>query len=151
MIAHTSSFAGSARSARAEGRLTASGTLGAILAALAAILAATLPGCSSGSANAVQPDRARAALETALNAWKQGQSLEQFGGSDGAMVVQDLDWLAGAKLVDYQLVDDGRPADANLRVDVKLTLQKKGKPVEKTVRYLVTTSPAVTVFRDAMW
>ena len=37
------------------------------------------------------------------------------------MTVQDLDWEGGAKLLDYQIVDDGQPADANLRVKVRLT------------------------------
>jgi|GEM_PF-2471781 len=151
MIAHPYSAYRPAAPIRSEGRLTASGTLGAILAALAAILAVALPGCSSSSAHSVQPDRARVALETALDAWKQGQSLEAFERSGSSMVVQDLDWSAGAKLVGHQLLDDGQPADANLRVNVRLTLEKKGKPVEKTVRYLVTTSPSVTIFRDVMW
>ncbi len=38
------------------------------------------------------------------------------------MIVQDFEWESGAKLLDYQLVDDGKPYDANLRVQVKLTL-----------------------------
>ena len=69
------------------------------------------------------------------------------------MTVQDFDWAAGAKLIDYQLVDDGKAQDANLTVQVKLTLsdpaKDKGKTTEKKVWYLVGTSPSVTVFRDA--
>ncbi len=151
MIAHSYSFARPTSSTQGDGRLTASGTLGALLAALAAIVAMALPGCSASSAHSVQPDRARVALESALDAWKQGQSPEAFERSGSSMVVQDLDWSAGAKLVGHQILDDGEPADANLRINVKLTLEKKGKPVEKTVRYLVTTSPSVTIFRDVMW
>ena len=39
--------------------------------------------------------------------------------------------------------------DSNLRVPVQLTLKSKdGKDLTKEVSYLVTTSPAVTVFRN---
>ena len=38
------------------------------------------------------------------------------------MIVQDFEWESGAKLLDYQLVDDGKAYDANLRIQVKLTL-----------------------------
>jgi hypothetical protein len=64
---------------------------------------------------------------------------------------------SGAKLLDYQLVDDGKAYDANLRVQVKLTLAGADataapatKTTEKTVWYLVGTSPKVTVFRDML-
>ena len=69
------------------------------------------------------------------------------------MTVQDFEWQGGAKLIDYQLLGEGQPRDANLSVKVKLTLagkQGKGKNIEKTVYYLVGTSPSVTVFRDML-
>jgi hypothetical protein len=70
------------------------------------------------------------------------------------MTVQDFDWEGGAKLIDYQLVDEGKAYDANFRVQVKLTMsglgKDKGKTTEKKVSYLVTTSPSVTVFRDML-
>ncbi len=69
------------------------------------------------------------------------------------MTVQDLDWAGGAKLIDYQILDDGKALDANLSVRVKLVFdglgKTPGKSAEKTVWYLVGTSPSVTVFRDA--
>ena len=37
------------------------------------------------------------------------------------MTIQDFDWAAGAKLNDYQIIDDGKAYDANLRVQVELT------------------------------
>jgi hypothetical protein len=72
------------------------------------------------------------------------------------MTIQDFDWAGGARLVDYQIIDNGQAYDANLRVRVKLVLdgaasaKKTGKAVEKTVWYLVGTSPSVTVFRDSL-
>jgi hypothetical protein len=127
-----------------------------VLAAALAVLA-TLPmaGCwGSSQAHAVDPPRAREALKTALDAWKSGQSPRSLESSSTPMTIQDFDWAGGAKLVDYQIIDDGRAYDANLRVRVKLVLdgpaKKSGKSAEKAVWYLVGTSPSVTVFRDAL-
>ena len=125
------------------------------LAALAAL--ATLPaaGCwSSSQAHAVDPPRARESLKTALDQWKSGQDPRSLESSSTPMTIQDFDWAGGARLVDYQIIDDGQAYDANLRVRVKLVLdapaKKAGKAAEKTVWYLVGTSPSVTVFRDSL-
>ncbi len=66
------------------------------------------------------------------------------------MTIQDLEWQSGARPVDYQTLGDGESADANLGVKVKLTLAGKSKSAEKTVSYLVTASPALTVFREML-
>jgi hypothetical protein len=108
-------------------------------------------GCSGAAAHAVDPSRAQDSLISALDHWKKGDNLGVLASSSTPMTVQDFDWQGGAKLVDYQLVGEGQKRDANLSVKVKLTLAPKqgnGKNVEKTVYYLVGTSPSVTVFRD---
>lgn len=121
-----------------------------LLAATACVAAlAAASGCSPGVAHPVDPDGARAALKTTLDAWKAGKAPDTLQGSSPAIVAQDLEWASGAKLLDYEIVD-GKPADANLDARVRLTLSAKGKKVERDARYLVTTSPAVTVFRDMM-
>ncbi len=60
-----------------------------------------------------------------------------------------MEWSAGAKLLDYAVVTD-KPADANLDARVTLKVSAKGKTRTRDARYLVTTSPSVTVFRDMM-
>jgi hypothetical protein len=135
------------------------GTLWVVAACLAVLATLLLPGCGDPSrAHAVHEPTARDALKTALDGWKKGETPASFASASAPMIVQDFEWESGAKLVDYQLVDDGKPYDANLRVQVKLTLtggaEKKapapGKNTEKTVWYLVGTSPKVTVFRDML-
>jgi hypothetical protein len=138
---------------RDELALVRNGTLGVILACLAAMVLLALSGCSSGSAHAVDPSRARDALVSALDHWKKGETPRSLSSASPAMTVQDFEWERGAKLVDYQLLGDGESRDANLSVQVKLTLadeKSKSKTVEKTVSYLVGTSPSVTVFRDML-
>jgi hypothetical protein len=125
---------------------TAIGRLGAVLVVLAAL---PLAGCwGTSRAHAVDPPRAREALKAALEHWKGGQGPESLRSSTTPMTVQDFDWAGGARLIDYQILGDGKAMDANLSVRVKLVLGRPGKAAEKTVWYLVGTSPSVTVFRD---
>jgi hypothetical protein len=131
------------------------GTFFVIAACLAVLATLFFSGCSgSVGAHAVNAPRAREALKTALDQWKAGATVDSMPSSATPMTVQDFDWAAGAKLVDYEIVDDGKAYDANLRVRVKLSLfapgRSTGKPTEKQVWYLVGTSPSVTVFRDAL-
>lgn len=116
------------------------------LAALAVVL---LAGCSVGPklAAPVEPDKARVALRTALDAWKAGKPIGSLAEANPPIVAQDFDWLAGAKLDDYAVLDD-QAADANLRVRVQLTVRPaQGAPAKKTVVYIVGTDPKLTVFR----
>jgi hypothetical protein len=130
------------------------GTLACLAACLILLALAFVSGCSGpGQAHAVNPDRAREALRTALDQWKKGEGPRSLESSGTPMTVQDFDWASGAKLMDYQIIDDGKPYDANLRVQVKLALsgaQSKGNTIEKKVWYLIGTSPSVTVFRDML-
>jgi hypothetical protein len=127
------------------------------LAVLAVLSALPMAGCGgSGRAHAVDPPRAMEALKAALEYWKAGQDIRSLSSSPTPMTVQDFDWSGGARLVDYRIIDDGKAYDANLRVRVKLVLEGPAKrpgkagPAEKTVWYLVGTSPSVTVFRDSL-
>jgi hypothetical protein len=109
-------------------------------------------GCSGPArASAVDATRAREALKTTLDHWKSGDDLKSLQESGGSLVAQDFEWAAGAKLLDYEILDE-RIEDVNLRVQVKIKLgpQGKGKAVEKKASYVVGTSPSVTVFRDVM-
>jgi hypothetical protein len=93
------------------------GTLWVIAACLAALAAVLLPGCGDASrAHAVNEPTAREALKTALGGWKNGQSTASFATAASPMIVQDFEWDSGTKLLDYQLVDDGKAFDANLRI-----------------------------------
>jgi hypothetical protein len=92
---------------------------------------------------------ARETLSAAMESWKSGETIESLKEDSPAIVVQDLDWSGGTKLLDYEVLDDGKPEDANLIARVKLTLEDtQGAKSEKTVTYVVGTAPVLTVFRD---
>src|SRR5271165_652199 len=86
------------------------GTLWVIGACLAVLATLLLPGCGGdpSRAHAVSEPKARDALKTALDGWKSGETPASFASSSPPMIVQDFEWESGAKLVDYQLVDDGK-------------------------------------------
>ena len=108
-----------------------------------------LGGCSRAPwAGTVDAPRAREALKTALDVWKKGDMPEVLKNDSPAITAQDLDWLGGAKLVNYEVTGEGKSVEANLYVPVTLTLAPpKGKEVKKKVTYVVSTSPYLSVFR----
>lgn len=108
---------------------------------------AMILGC--GASHKVQPDVATSTLRSTLESWKNGQAPDDLQKATPAIVVQDLDWTGGAKLVDFEILEGGKPVDANLYAQVKLKLRdKEGGESEKTVTYVVGTSPKLTVFRQ---
>ena len=134
------------------------GSLWVVAACLIALATLLLPGCSGySSAKAVDVPQAKDALKIALDAWKKGETSQSLASSSTPMTVQDFEWDQGVKLVDYQLVTEGRADGPNLRVEVKLTTigepakgKKESKSVEKKASYVVGTSPRLTVFRDIL-
>jgi hypothetical protein len=137
---------------------TLHGSLWVVAACSVVVATLLLPGCSnSNTASAVNELQARDALKIALDAWKKGETSQSLASSSTPMTVQDFEWDTGAKLIDYQLVDDGRADGPNLRIQVKLTTtgepvkgNKEAKPTEKKASYVVGTSPRLTVFRDIL-
>ena len=121
------------------------------LACLFLLITFTSVGCSGSAQDAVQPNLAKETLITTLTAWKSGETPGQLQSRSPAIVVQDMDWTAGAKLQDFILQGDGKAIGANLSIEVELALvDSKGKASKPKVWYLVGTDPALTVFRDML-
>ncbi len=114
------------------------------------ILAFISSGCFGQSApDTVRPDLAKDTLIKALTAWKDGSKIDALQTQSPAIVVQDMDWSAGAQLKEFSLQGDGKAVGANLSIEVELTLvDSSGKTSKPKVWYLVGTDPALTVFRD---
>jgi hypothetical protein len=106
-------------------------------------------GCSTNGVKPVDAVGARQALRTTLESWKKGDPIGSLKDHNPSIVAQDMDWEAGLGLIKFDVLDEGKNDDINLRVPVELTLQDKaGKEVKKKVKYMVGTSPVITVFRE---
>lgn len=116
-----------------------------------ASLALAVAGCTKGPQRAapVNPAQARDALKVALDGWKNGDKPDSLKSRTPPITVQDADWETGLRLVDYQVVNEGKVEDANLRCPVKLTLRDTdGHEVQRNVKYIIGTDPVITVFRE---
>jgi hypothetical protein len=117
------------------------------LVRLAAVFAAALPlGC--GGSTPADPDLARATLATALDAWRDGRTIDEVTNGSPPITVADPEWKAGFKLSRYEVADTTRASGFDLRLPVQLWLQDpKGKAIEQKVKYTVSVQPARTVIR----
>lgn len=118
--------------------------------ALPMLLAAYGCGGYSPEAHRVDPVQARTTLETALSTWQLGDSPDSLRQREPQIVVQDIDWMAGRTLEEFELLDEGEAVDANLYCRVRLVLadSEQSEGQEQMVTYIVTTSPSLTVFRS---
>ncbi|MEQ1827625.1 MAG: hypothetical protein ABL921_16820 [Pirellula sp.] len=94
-------------------------------------------------------NEAKALLERTLLAWKKGGDWSaQPKQVPPVYVTEDL-WRLGGTLVDYVLEGDGETMGSNIRYRVKLKCTNAaGKTTERSVQYLITTRPALTIMRE---
>ena len=113
----------------------------------AALLLAILPfGC--GGQKPADPDQARATLAMALDAWRDGRTIDDVTGGSPPITVADPSWKAGFKLSRYQVAETARAAGFDLKIPVELWLEDpKGKAVQEKVKYTVSVEPSRTVIR----
>jgi hypothetical protein len=118
---------------------------------LAAILLAcpVLWGCGPPSARDLPLDKALAkqSLTAALDAWKAGEKAAALKDRTPPIVVGVPVWDGGAKLTDYKIVSE-TDAGANLHLEVELTMDRGGQATTSQATFIVSTSPAITVFTD---
>ena len=100
-------------------------------------------------AAAVNVQLAKDSLHKTLESWKKGDDQAALKMESPSITVQDLDWKSGYKLLDYEIIGDGKYDDANLLCPVKLRLvDPQGNEVTRQVTYMVGTDPIITVFRE---
>ncbi len=114
--------------------------------ALTALAVAAIAGC--GGQQPANPDQARATLATALDAWRDGRTIDDVTGGSPPIVVADPSWKAGYKLSRYEVAEATRTAGFDLKIPVELWLENpQGKPVREKVKYTVSVRPSRTVIR----
>ncbi len=118
--------------------------------AVSLLMIVPLVGCGlrQESAEPVDLDVAQRTLREVLDAWVTGAKPEELRQKTPEVVVQDVDWSAGNRLVSYEVKDVGSPQDANLFCEVNLVIEDPSrKRIERLVTYCVGTDPVLTVFR----
>ncbi len=115
-------------------------------AALAAALAVLLvvPACGRPSMNP-GADRARAALEASLTAWRDGKKPGNVEGADPPVQAVDNDWSNGRKLSAFEVLRE-QPSESDKRFVVKLTYTNQAAPVEAV--YVVVGVRPIGVYRE---
>jgi hypothetical protein len=117
---------------------------------LAGALALALgAGCGGRSAAPSDADEGRKALQTALDAWKGGETPDALARRTPPIHVTDGDWMGGLRLQRYRADDGGRLVGTDVNYNVVLELKTaKGKVVKKNAVYAVTTHPQLLVHRQ---
>lgn len=119
-----------------------------LLPAVALIAAAGCGGDPSPLPMATTPDAARAALTTALDGWKAGETREGLAARTPPVRLADADFARGAKLVDYKVEGDGKVVGTGMSYLVTLTVQTKDSAATRKVAYRVVTTPHTAVTRE---
>ncbi len=115
---------------------------------LAAFLLVGGPGCNARARQA-DADRARAALRTALDAWKRGDNLDALQQLDPPIYFNDHDVRAGSRLLDFKINSEDDYFGNSLRCAVELSLKDAaGKTRQKTIKYLIDTGKATVIARE---
>lgn len=95
------------------------------------------------------PEKARSVLRVALDHWKDGNSANALKERTPPIQMFDYRWQEGCRLSRYEVGEDVRSHGFDFRCRVKLWLMTdKGEFVE-SASYTISTSPALTVVRDA--
>mgnify|MGYP003384673461 CR=1 FL=1 len=105
-------------------------------------------GCGSGPLK-LDSEIARDALETTLKAWQSGDSASDLAKRSPAIIVSDIDWKAGKKLVEFNVRKEESAAGSSLRKSVELVLKaESASPTRVEAVYVISTRPVITVFRQ---
>jgi hypothetical protein len=116
------------------------------VAGLALLLVAGAVGCNRGSLpEQSSPERARAALEQALEAWKKGESLDDLAAGEPKVYFNDTK-AAVLQLVEYRIEDDQRFHGQSVRLGAVLTLkEKEGGIKQRKTGYLIDTGRDIVI------
>lgn len=102
-------------------------------------------GCG-GRPKSADPEVARQTLQTVLEAWKGGQSRDDFA-KQSSIHTADSRWAGGCKLLGYTIAaTEVHGYDLNFQVSLDLE-DGQGNKIQEKALYRVATSPRLVVIR----
>jgi hypothetical protein len=106
-------------------------------------------GCGPAKVPPSDSQQALVLVEKLLGQWKSGATIEELAKMTPPTYVSEDLWKKGVKLTEYKIVGEGEMLGPNVRFKVALKYAgKNGAVAEKSFNYLVTTTPALTFFRE---
>ena len=117
--------------------------------ALSLLAAVWLAGCGGFSnPEPTDPKKAVSALQTALEKWKSGATIQSLQQEKPVVYASDEDWEAGLKLTAYELRDVMDQGGFSAHIPVRLNIQSPNGLWWKEVEYNVTVKDtAVSILR----
>jgi hypothetical protein len=117
--------------------------LGAIVLGLA--LVGALAGCTQSKGRNLPLDKtvARDSLKKFLETWKSGGKPSDLKNASPSIIVSDDDWNAGKKLASYTISSEEKDDGTNAHLTAELTIDGR----KRNQKYIVGTSPVITIFR----
>jgi hypothetical protein len=107
-------------------------------------------GCgASNTGSQADPNEAEKTVKLVLDAWKNGEKLSDVSMREPGIVINDMDWTLGHKLVRYKPSSESRVACNDMQYPVELELKSpKGRIVKKQAIYHISTTPQKLVLRQ---
>lgn len=106
-------------------------------------------GCGPSRVPLSDVQEAKSLAQRLLEKWKSGEDMSKFATESPPIFVSEDLWRKGSKLQSYAFLDEGQMFGSNVRFQITLKcVSKEGKASERTFYYLVTTTPALTFFRE---
>ena len=111
---------------------------------------ALLAGCTGQPAVTVSdPEAAVKLVDESFQVWKAGRSPDELRQRVPPVYVAEDLWRQGFQLTDYSIDGSGEMFGTNVRVRVTLKGNGlRGEPINRQMKYLVTTTPAMTIARE---
>jgi hypothetical protein len=105
-------------------------------------------GCGTPLPQQADSAKARAALQSALDAWQKGDSAESLQTRSPAILVNDFSWDNKDRLAKYEILSE-QSSGQSWKAKVLLTIQyANGAQMQHEADYTVDTSPSLVVVRE---
>lgn len=118
----------------------------------AIILCLGVFGCGGSLEAPADPLKGEEAVRTAFGSWKRGAVPATLQSQRPPIYLNEPEWIAGNRLLDFEIVEPLEPYGRQLRCAVKIAVQnaKTGAKMQRRIGYQVETNPAFVIVREGL-